>query len=373
MGSLNFLFSLFGWTFIPDLATRNLLKFLYQRSPIRVAQPQPGSFQQRKHYIIVYSLVICGYMIWTIIQSSNNMPPNFYEILGVRPDVDETGLKLAFRAFAKKYHPDRVGPKGEQLFMYVRDAYEALKDPAVRFAYDRFGPDAAGWRKQCKTTREFLRQGLMVSSGYHIFSGIALLFWSAIGKPSSVSFWRYILYFSLLAVELSFILSPFPATPGSFLPPSDPTSMLLPTSSAILQRLWPNRVPYQHILFLHQVFMFFTVALTRVVPQFTTLLGNDDAGARELEPLERAIWERIYGAVAIADREASVILHSIVHSPYHDPTFAAMYPATPQRTMKALEDLTPEMEAMVIEANIKNQREGPIGKAWRAVLSRNPS
>jgi len=75
--------------------------------------------------------------MYTLVQSSRAMPPNFYEILNVRPDVDENGLKLAFRTFAKRYHPDRVGPQGEELFMYVRDAFEALKDPVVRFAYDR--------------------------------------------------------------------------------------------------------------------------------------------------------------------------------------------------------------------------------------------
>ena len=67
------------------------------------------------------------------------MQPNFYQILGVSPNVDENGLKLAFRAFAKRNHPDRpeVGKEGEALFIAVRDAFDALKDPAVRFAYDR--------------------------------------------------------------------------------------------------------------------------------------------------------------------------------------------------------------------------------------------
>lgn len=65
------------------------------------------------------------------------MAPSFYEILGVAPNVDENGLKLAFRAFAKKNHPDKVGAEGVDLFMQVRDAFEALKDPVVRFAYDR--------------------------------------------------------------------------------------------------------------------------------------------------------------------------------------------------------------------------------------------
>ena len=47
------------------------------------------------------------------------------------------------------------------------------------------------WSQHCRTTREFLKRGLMVSSGYHIVTGIALLFWSAIGKPSVVSFVRF--------------------------------------------------------------------------------------------------------------------------------------------------------------------------------------
>jgi DnaJ-class molecular chaperone len=67
------------------------------------------------------------------------MPPNFYEVLHVPPDVDENGLKLAFRQFARYNHPDRpgVGPEGQALFILVRDMYEALKNPVVRFAYDR--------------------------------------------------------------------------------------------------------------------------------------------------------------------------------------------------------------------------------------------
>lgn len=137
MGSSNFLISLLGWTFIPDFATRHLLDFTY-RSPIRIViPPQPGSLQHKQHYAIVFGLVVISYLIYTMVQSSQAMPPNFYEILDVCPDVDENGLKLAFRSFAKRYHPDRVGPQGEELFMYVRDAFEALKDPAVKFAYDR--------------------------------------------------------------------------------------------------------------------------------------------------------------------------------------------------------------------------------------------
>lgn len=138
-GSSSILLSLFGWSFIPDFATRQILNFVY-KSPIRITTaPTPGSIQHRKHYAITFAFVILTYLTYTLVQTARTMQPNFYQILGVSPDVDETGLKLAFRAFAKRNHPDRpeVGKGGEVLFMAVRDAFEALKDPAVRFAYDR--------------------------------------------------------------------------------------------------------------------------------------------------------------------------------------------------------------------------------------------
>lgn len=69
--------------------------------------------------------------------ASSGLGQNFYELLGVDPRSDEGALKAGFRAFARKNHPDRIGPGGEALFIDVRDAFEALKDPVVRFAYDR--------------------------------------------------------------------------------------------------------------------------------------------------------------------------------------------------------------------------------------------
>ena len=65
------------------------------------------------------------------------MDPNYYEQLGVGPLADDSALKSAFRQFAKKNHPDRVGPQGEARFMEVRTAFDAIKNPTTRFAYDR--------------------------------------------------------------------------------------------------------------------------------------------------------------------------------------------------------------------------------------------
>lgn len=66
---------------------------------------------------------------------------DYYDTLGVSRDADEKALKSAFRKQAMKYHPDRnPGDKeAEAKFKEIGEAYEALKDPQKRAAYDRFG------------------------------------------------------------------------------------------------------------------------------------------------------------------------------------------------------------------------------------------
>lgn len=66
---------------------------------------------------------------------------DYYETLGVSRDVDEKALKSAFRKQAMKFHPDRNpgDTEAEARFKEIGEAYEALKDPQKRAAYDRFG------------------------------------------------------------------------------------------------------------------------------------------------------------------------------------------------------------------------------------------
>jgi len=65
----------------------------------------------------------------------------FYDVLGVSRDADDKEIKAAFRRLAKQYHPDRnQGDKEAELrFKEVNEAYEALKNPNTRAAYDRYG------------------------------------------------------------------------------------------------------------------------------------------------------------------------------------------------------------------------------------------
>jgi len=69
------------------------------------------------------------------------MNTDYYELLGVSRGCDEKTLKSAFRKLAMQYHPDRnPGDKeAEQRFKEIGEAYEILKDPQKRAAYDRYG------------------------------------------------------------------------------------------------------------------------------------------------------------------------------------------------------------------------------------------
>jgi len=66
---------------------------------------------------------------------------DYYDVLGVDRSVDEETVKSAYRKLALKYHPDRnPGSKeAEEKFKEATEAYEVLKDPQKRHAYDQFG------------------------------------------------------------------------------------------------------------------------------------------------------------------------------------------------------------------------------------------
>jgi molecular chaperone DnaJ len=87
----------------------------------------PGAQKQRRH-------------------PSNGGEPNMnpYEILGVAKDADDAAIKRAYRKQVLKYHPDKnPGDKAaEEKFKEINNAFDVLKDPQKRAAYDRFGASA---------------------------------------------------------------------------------------------------------------------------------------------------------------------------------------------------------------------------------------
>jgi molecular chaperone DnaJ len=69
---------------------------------------------------------------------------DYYDLLGIQRGADDAAIKAAFRRLAKEYHPDRHGgcKENEARFKAINEAYDVLKDPQKRAAYDRFGKSA---------------------------------------------------------------------------------------------------------------------------------------------------------------------------------------------------------------------------------------
>ena len=65
---------------------------------------------------------------------------DYYKIMGVARDASPEEIKSAHRRLARKYHPDvNKDPDAERLFKDLGEAYEVLKDPEKRAAYDQLG------------------------------------------------------------------------------------------------------------------------------------------------------------------------------------------------------------------------------------------
>lgn len=70
---------------------------------------------------------------------------DYYKIMGVERDAKPDEIKRVYRRLARKYHPDvSKEPNAEARFKEVQEAYEVLKDPEKRAAYDQLGSQ---WRQ----------------------------------------------------------------------------------------------------------------------------------------------------------------------------------------------------------------------------------
>lgn len=65
---------------------------------------------------------------------------DYYKTLGVKKDASKQEIKRAYRTLARKYHPDVSKEADAEIkFKEVGEAYDVLKDPEKREAYDQLG------------------------------------------------------------------------------------------------------------------------------------------------------------------------------------------------------------------------------------------
>ena len=65
---------------------------------------------------------------------------DYYQLLNVDRDATQAKIKSAYRKLARKYHPDvSKEPQAEEQFKAIGEAYEVLKNPEKRAAYDQLG------------------------------------------------------------------------------------------------------------------------------------------------------------------------------------------------------------------------------------------
>ena len=71
------------------------------------------------------------------------MPRDYYEILGIGRDAQDSQIKKSFRRLARELHPDQNpdDPETEERFKELAEAYEVLSDPEKRRLYDSYGHD----------------------------------------------------------------------------------------------------------------------------------------------------------------------------------------------------------------------------------------
>ncbi|KAG0050501.1 hypothetical protein BGZ83_004698 [Gryganskiella cystojenkinii] len=242
---------LLGWYFLPTFLANSLQQIWYtyqypQSKPERFSQrPVAGSQDQvrlHRRLLLFVALAYLCYDTLNVFQSTTGS--NYYTTMDLKVDeFSVKDLKSNFRKLSLKYHPDKVGQSGAEIFVGIREAHEVLVDPILRQAYDRFGIDGTKC-PPCKTSRDFFNHGR--NSYYQAYVGflaaLVALNWYGGGIPGR--YWLYMVLGGLAALELAMIQRQ--------------------DSFKVLSWIIPNRVTFERIQILRNIYSSLGVAVYRM-------------------------------------------------------------------------------------------------------------
>ncbi|KAL1761870.1 hypothetical protein FB107DRAFT_254258 [Schizophyllum commune] len=177
-----------------------------------------------------------------------------YEDLGVAPSAPLDEIRKAFKGYARQHHPDKAGYDSHAVFMAIRNTYEAISQPQMRFVYDRFGP-FMNHCHHCTTVTDYIYELTLFTSGpLYIITFVALLVTSLVGFSPQFLFTQWLIFFGTIAIEGVLLLcTPAPAGISNTYAESE-----LPRPFRVLvylRRLFPNILIFQCVSLLHNVFV----------------------------------------------------------------------------------------------------------------------
>ncbi|GAA6058729.1 hypothetical protein JCM10212_003417 [Sporobolomyces blumeae] len=365
-GISSHLTSILCWTFLPSLFTNLLLSTFYRFNPSsRPTLPSNASASQvadatgasQRHHRRARIALVIGYLAYSVLSvywaQSSGFAQNYYSLLGISRDVVErdgpSAVKSHWRRLARVYHPDKVGKSGEARFVELRRGVDILEHDGRRWAYERFGPGVTEWGKLV-TNREFLVKGATNSAAFWVFAFTSILAISFFRRSERRNnFWRYLGLGLACALEFHLLLRPSPSPTFSF--------------------CFPNRLTYEHITLLRQLFVSASMAMSQLspllfpVPIESTLSQAEQDAARAMADATalKPLLQRLATLTAAAEAEATALQHLELRP------LVVTLPSSPALAQASIDESETDAEATRIAAR---QRQVEIVRGMREQMGR---
>ncbi|KAK4058062.1 hypothetical protein OIO90_000801 [Microbotryomycetes sp. JL221] len=371
------------WTLLPSIVTRIVLKLFYQFYPQKrpqITSPhssnddnEPSSIVQLEqeltkalnHVKVTRALLVSLYIVYTIINTLWTIKTNvnYYELLGLTKDqieqsgsVGSTIVKTQFRKLAKRFHPDKIGQQGQEIFVELRKATDVLDNEVKRWTYERFGSKILNWSngKQLASRREYLMSGLtsmimfyVMTLASHVISG---LFRSDLNR---FRFWQWWALVVALIIELNLILSP----------DSTRTFQIGSIRFSTGQRL----LRYQLVQLLHQSLITFMIIINQLTPLFEPieLTTNEsipfelrqqlkfDQQIKPLKPLLQQLVNNLETSRSIVSNGSNELLNKVLI-----PIVGQTLIEQTQYKQELIETISFEMKQTYIDQLVQNHDQG---------------